>query len=119
MAETGLFGAYALTERKIDEYVSADIGAYALGFVNAGQFHVRYVGRSDDDLNGRLKYWIGSYSAFKYGHFERVEDAFAKECQMFHDFGGDRGKLDNDIHPARPKGVRCDCPVTICTADLD
>lgn len=113
MPSTGLTGPYALTEKNIDANVNASIGAYALGYVNSDDvFIVKYVGRSDDDLNGRLKDWIGSYKSFKYGHFNTKKAAFEKECHMYHDFRG----LDNDIHPARPKGLDYDCPVSDCDA---
>lgn len=118
MANTGLFGPHALTTEKIDAHVGTSIGAYALGRdAGNGLLNVSYVGRSDNDLNDRLKDWVGSYAAFKYGHFQTVKAAFEHECKMFHDFGG-TAKLDNDIHPARPKGTNYDCPVSGCT-DLD
>jgi hypothetical protein len=118
MASTGLRGPHALNEANIDAKVDTSIGAYALGYVNSEEvFVVKYVGRSDSDLNKRLKDWVGSYKSFKYGHFETKKAAFERECRMFHDFGG-TGSLDNDIHPARPKGTNHDCPVSACT-DLD
>lgn len=118
MPSTGLFGPHSLDTKTIDDKVGTALGAYALGYVNAeGAFVVKYAGRSDNDLNKRLKDWVGDYASFKYGHFKTVEAAFECECRIFHDFGG-TGSLDNDIHPARPKGTDHDCPVSGCT-DLD
>jgi hypothetical protein len=115
MPSTGLFGPHALDSKNIEAHVGAAIGAYALGYVNdQGTFIVKYVGRSDTDLNKRLKDWVGSYNSFKYGHFNSTKDAFAKECSMFHDFGG-IGPLENSIHPARPSGARHACPHSSCT----
>jgi hypothetical protein len=48
--------SYELTNQKIDEIVTqTSPGNYALGYVSNSTFIVRYVGRSDTDLNGRLK----------------------------------------------------------------
>jgi hypothetical protein len=110
MADTGLLGPHPLNSNRIDGYVGDGIGAYALGSANInGGLDVRYVGRSDNDLNTRLKNWIGSYTHFKFGHFKTREGAFNHECRMFHDFGGVQG-LDNSIHPARPAGATYGCP---------
>jgi hypothetical protein len=118
MASTGLFGPYDLKDKEIDAHVSDGIGAYALGHTSGtGGFMVDYVGRSDYDLNARLKQWIGKYNTFKYGHYNTMKAAFEKECSMFHDFGG-TAKLDNKAHPARPTGTNFDCPNGSCT-DLD
>lgn len=108
MAETGLFGPHPLTEAHIDKYVSQAIGVYALGHTASnGAFYPKYVGRSDVDLNDRLKDHVGSYAQFKYGHYETVKAAFDKECNMYHDF---KPQLDNTIHPDRPKGTNYKCP---------
>lgn len=39
------------------------------------------------------------------------KEAFEKECKNYHDFGGDIGSLDNDIHPDRPEGKEYECPI--------
>src|SRR5262245_21500385 len=108
MANSGLFGAYALTREKIDEVVrGAGAGAYALGALNPhGVFLISYVGRSDDDLNARLKCHVGNYPQFKYGFYPGAKAAFEKECNLFHDFS----PPDNQVHPARPSGTNWTCP---------
>ena len=85
-------------------------GAYALGRVNGDTFYVDYVGRSDSDLNDRLKDWTDSsvYTHFKYGFFQSAKAAFDKECALFHDFG-ETAKLHNSIHPDRPSGSGWKC----------
>ena len=111
MPSTGLHGPRPLTTQNIDAAVRGKgPGAYALGYTDAkGVFIVSYVGRSDDDINGRLKDWVGTnYAQFKYGFLDSPKAAFEKECQIFHDFGGTK-LLDNDIHPARPKGTDWRC----------
>ena len=114
MPNTGLGTPYALTDANIDRIAEQKIGAYALGSVSGDTFTVNYVGRSDDDLNGRLKKWVGKkYTHFKCKHYATKKAAYEKECTMYHDFGGSAG-LDNDVHPAKPVGVACSCPVSGC-----
>jgi len=112
MPATGLSGPYPLTDAQINAHVGNSPGTYTLGSLDAsnGTFLVSYVGRSGDKLNGRLHDWLGKYNQFKYGHYTTSEDAFRKECQIYHDFN----PPGNSIHPARPVGSRCSCPVTGC-----
>jgi len=112
MASLGLDGPYSLTNQEVDARVTrTNAGNYALGRVNdKGTFIVRYVGRSDSDLNTRLKQWVGKgYTMFKARYATSPKAAFEKECHNFHDFGGTT-KLDNDIHPDRPNGSGWKCP---------
>ena len=113
MATTGLKGPFSLTDEKIDSVVTrTSPGAYALGYVNSSDaFIVKYVGRSDDDINDRLHDWIGEYSKFKFGYFTSPKAAFEKECRIWHDFGGPEDLLDNEIHPDRSDGSDWECPV--------
>ena len=106
----GLHGPHALTEKDIDgAVVGLSPGVYALGSNTPTVFYVDFIGRSDNDLNGRLKQWVGcKYTHFKYGFFSSAEEAFMKECNLFHDFG--ETELDNKVHPARPDGSNWTCP---------
>ena len=111
MASLDMQGSYELTEDKIDEVVTRiSVGNYALGHKDGDTFKVKYVGRSDNDLNDRLKDWIGDYRRFKYSYASSPKAAFEKECQNYHDFGGKK-KLDNSLHPDRPDGSKWECPV--------
>jgi len=114
MATTGLHGPHALITQTIDTVViGIGAGAYALGrHTTAGTYYVDYVGRSDSDLNGRLKQWAAEakYPHFKYGFLDSAQNAFYYECRLYHDFGGPSGQLHNDVHPARPKGTSWKCP---------
>src|ERR1700737_1219931 len=99
MPSSGLFGPHALNEKTIDALVKGTgAGAYALGRVDASNtFIISYVGRSDTDVNGRLKDHVGNYSSFKYAFYQqRANSAFLAECRIFHDFGA--YSLDNKIH---------------------
>ena len=73
-----------------------------------GLFVPKYVGRSDDDVNGRLKDWAGKTKSplFKFSYADSVEEAFEKECNNYHDFN----PLGNTSHPARPEGKKWECP---------
>ncbi|GGF28982.1 hypothetical protein GCM10011611_38830 [Aliidongia dinghuensis] len=112
MASTGLTGPYAHTSAEVDNQVTrTSAGAYALGRTDSsGTFLVSYVGRSDDDLNNRLKTHASNatYKQFKYGYMGSSKAAFEKECTLYHDFG--ESSLDNKIHPARPANSTWSCP---------
>lgn len=113
MPSLGMEGPYELTTDMIDECVTRkSCGNYALGVVSNSSFSVRYVGRSDDDLNARLKSWVAKssrYSHFKFSYASSPKEAFEKECRNYHDF--DSGKLDNEKHPERPDNTDWKCPV--------
>jgi hypothetical protein len=86
-------------------------GVFVLGYDRA---LAALVGRADDDLQESLSDFVGQYSFF---HFEVIPSSkarFYKECELFHDLGGDRGELDNAEHPAPRE--RLDCP--LCVRDL-
>ena len=110
MPQTGLKGSYSLNNETIDEKVTkTSAGAYALGYLNAeGAFVPKYVGRSDDDINGRLNDWVGSkYAYFKFGYYDSAKAAFEKECDLYHDW---KEQLDNKQHPDRSDGTNWKCP---------
>lgn len=109
MANSGLKGPYSLTSSGVDNAVTkASAGAYALGKSDGGTFYVSYIGRSDSDVNARLKKHVGKYNQFKFDYFGSPKAAFEKECNLYHDFGANY--LDNEIHPDRPEGSGWKCP---------
>jgi hypothetical protein len=82
-------------------------GVFVLGYERAIGSRV---GRADGDLLDSLSAFLGHYSFF---HFEVVlspRDRFYKECELFHDLGGDRGLLDNPDHPKPPHRGDLACP---------
>jgi hypothetical protein len=110
MASLDMNGPYSLTEMKIDTYVSESIGNYALGYTDdGGVFRVLYVGRSDTNLNQRLKDHIDEgFREFKFSIAATKKAAYTKECQNYHDFN----PKNNEIHPAKPTGLdSLECPV--------
>jgi hypothetical protein len=109
LPDTGLRGAYKLDNETIDEKVTkTSAGAYALGYLNDKKLFVpKYVGRSDDDINGRLKDWVGKYAYFKFEYYDSAKAAFEKECNLYHDW---KSQLDNKLHPDRPEGTNWKCP---------
>jgi hypothetical protein len=108
MATLNMLGPYSLSNSKIDQVVTkTSAGNYGLGKVEEDTFYVSYVGRSDDDVNKRLKQWVGKYTDFKFSYATSVKVAFEKECQNYHDFK----KLDNEVHPNRPASTNWKCPV--------
>ena len=121
MGSLGVEGPFDFTSVEIDAKVlPRRVGSYVLGTLRAdGSFNVRYVGRSDTDLNVELKKRLTSkYPKFMFSYAGSSEDAFAKESQNYHYFGG-KGRLDNETHPDRPNGLNnLVCPVAGCT-ELD
>lgn len=109
MASSGLFGPYSLTKQGVDGLSGNGPGAYALGHTDAsGVFKVQYVGRSDDDLVGRLRKHIPEpYQQFKHAFYQTAKAAFDKECSLYHDFT----PPDNKVHPAKSPGTNWACPV--------
>ncbi len=115
MASLNMLGPYKLNNNKIDEVVTkTSAGNYALGKDGSEAFTVCYVGRSDGDVNGRLKQWVGKkperYVDFKFSYATSPKAAFDKECNNYHDFGGS-SSLDNEIHPQCPANTNWKCPV--------
>ena len=111
MASLNMQGPFNLTNDEIDKQITTtSAGNYALGYINGDQiFSVKYVGRSDTDLNSRLKTHVGKHPKFKYSYATSPKAAFEKECKNFHDFGG-ADSLENDIHPDRPANSGWKCP---------
>lgn len=109
MPRSELRGPFSLTNKGVDdEVISTSPGAYALGKTDdGGIFHIHYVGRSDDDVHGRLKDHVTQwYPQFKYEYYSSPKAAFEKECDLYHDFK----PPDNVNHPARPTGSGWKCP---------
>ena len=108
MAETGLLGPYPLTASDINgEVREKSPGVYALDRSHDdGPFHISYVGRSDTDLNSRLHEHSGKYKRFKYQYQVSPEEAFAKECGLYHEFN----PPSTIAHPPRPLGSKWKCP---------
>src|ERR1700733_7335209 len=108
MAQNGLLGPFALTDRVIDQEVGQNRpGAYVLeDSADLVNFRVVYVGRSDTNLNNQLHVHVGSYKRFRYQHFASAQAAFEKECDLYHDFE----PRQNPIPPQRPSGTQWKCP---------
>ena len=109
MAKSGLRGPFVLNRRGVDnEVTTISAGAYALGDSKEDGFHIKYVGRADDDVASRLRDHIPEpYQNFKYEYYPSAKAAFEKECRLYHDFN----PADNQIHPARPQNTNYKCPV--------
>jgi hypothetical protein len=117
MARLGMEGPFELTDKVIDQEVSADlIGNYALGFMNkGGKFVVKVIGRSDDSLQDAIKaahkmYGGGVLSRllgrsalnrFKFSFATDAKTAYLVECRLFEAFGG-TAKLLNKQEPTAP-----------------
>lgn len=100
-------GPYPLNEKAVFEEVTHySPGVYILSrtFENAN-----FVGRSDDDIHSKLKWWAnikGEYNYFWYEYCDSLKEAFLKECHLFHTYE----HLDNPAHPVKPEEVNWQCP---------
>lgn len=121
MAHLDMNGPYPLTNDDIDRVIDdGKIGNYAYGYLDKdGVFIVRYVGRSDTNLCDRIKHGIEDmadnpsckYKLFKFSYARNIREAYEKECRNYHDFGGEKGLLCNERHPAKPDEYEGVCPV--------
>lgn len=108
MPSPTLSSLFALNNTNIDEQIKREsAGVYALDATSDPTFTYSYVGRSDDDVGGRLKKWVGKkYKYAKFAYCSSRKDAFEAECNLYHD----HGPPDNTNHPARPEGSSWGCP---------
>lgn len=106
--QTGLEGPFSLAFDIIEHEVPRHMpGVYAIGYVDLdGWFRIEKVGRSDHDLRRALDDCIGTASHFKFLALPTADQAFAKECQIFHDFK----PPGNRAHPDPPADSDRDCP---------
>jgi hypothetical protein len=71
------------------------------------------VGRADDDLRSTIAGFEGEYAYFYCEAIDDLDERYARECELFHRLGGDRGQLDHSDHPKAPPGTELDCPVCV------
>ncbi|MDR1218666.1 MAG: hypothetical protein LBK73_03540 [Treponema sp.] len=97
-------GPYPLTNQDIDKHVAKKcLGNHLLGSIANGEFIPRYAGRSDSDLNRRIKEHIHEgYGHFKFDYAKSVIDAYNSECKHYHTFKDLNEPCDNDRHPDKP-----------------
>jgi hypothetical protein len=107
-AQTGLTGPFALNFDNVVKAVGQlKPGVFAIGHMDRDDcFLVERVGRSDHDLRRALLESIGTAAAFKYLEMPSADQAFAKECLLFHDFKPPA----NQFHPEPPFDSERDCP---------
>jgi hypothetical protein len=109
-------GPYPLSLAYIDCFVAKRArGTYVQGTrAHDGSIRVLRVGRSDKDLNARLKQYLRD-PAFKrrtHFYFELASSerrVFDSECFLFHFYMPSL----NAIHPASPRGARYSCRVRV------
>ena len=113
MIELTMANIYPLASPVIDDLIPPKtIGNYVLGYRYGETIQVKYVGRSDTDLNRRLKEHLDDpYDAFMFSTQNTPEEAYIEECWNWHWCDGPQGRLDNEILPDRPEGCEEHCPV--------
>jgi len=78
-------GSYSFDSATIENTVDkGKVGNYALGYTEGDTFYPKYVGRSDNDLQGELKAKLPTRSPtrqrFKFSYAGSSREAFEKEC---------------------------------------
>ncbi len=104
-----LLGPFPIT--RVDVYVTQQSPGVYL-FSRDGKT-AAYVGRSDTDLNSRIKQSVQEGLGHTYFWFEYTsssKDAYLKECDYYHKYN----PKDNVNHPAAPLGMNWRCPVIGC-----
>lgn len=102
-------------ERYNIEHINIYVAQNAMGvylFSRDGNY-IAYVGRSDSDINARIKSSSKEGDGYRYFWFEYATspmDAYKKECLYYHKYN----PPDNSIHPAVPPGANWRCPVEGC-----
>lgn len=72
------------------------------------------VGRADEDLRVTLASFEGEYAYFYFEPIDEADERYFRECELYHRLGGDRGQLDNTLHPKPPEPLtNADCPVCV------
>ncbi len=99
----------ALTPQKVDAAIRIRTpGFYVLGTMGDNKLMtVSYVGRSDDDLAGKLKRHAGNYPAFAFATADSPLLAYQGECRLYHALKPSK----NVMHPIRRGGAEWACPV--------
>ncbi len=104
---SGLKGSFPLTKDGIEaEIKHIAPGVFALGNLVDDRFKTLLVGRSDKDLKQELLRRIGQTKRFKYLLYDDAEDAFKKECELYHFLK----PYANKGHPQRPQNRTWTCP---------
>jgi len=111
-------GPFNLTAENIAK-VRKEPGVYILGFRGAdGKDYGCYVGRSDEDISGRLGAWFALLTGDHIPHndsercvlrrrpdrywreyAQSANQAYERECAIYHEHG--QGYECNDVHPAK------------------
>ncbi len=97
-----LAGPFAFNDKTIDATITVTSpGVYMLGYTGTNAtLYVERVGRSDVNLNARLKSdeYRGRFREFKAAYCPDATTAFHHECTLWHAYGGTL----NPNHPATP-----------------
>jgi hypothetical protein len=104
-----LTGPFKLTSSNIALRIRGGaLGAYVLGPLRAdGHLTVRFIGRADDDLAGKLRLHNDKYDGFGFVRATSPFEAFRVECALYHHFE----PVDNPVHPQRAAGTEWTCPM--------
>jgi hypothetical protein len=100
---TSMEGPHPLNTETVREEVPDAEGVYLLA--RDRRDYICYVGRGNLKTRLRSHASAGRGDHFYFKEVSSEEEGFEEECALFHRYGKTR-HLDNDIHPARPRGRR-------------
>lgn len=126
MANLNMGSAYPLTEETVKAQVKDKIGNYAFRKFENNIWRVKYVGRSDSQLQKEIIQQARLHKMldvegyeFKFSYANNITEAYEKECQNYHDFGENKCLL-NERHPKKPAdNNHYHCPVESCPEHED
>lgn len=98
-----------LTHANIEAAINTkSAGYYVLGSLSESKvMAVSYVGRSDDDIAGKLRRHIGNFQAFAFAIAASPLQAYQGECKLYHALKPSK----NVLHPIRRPTPEWSCPV--------
>jgi hypothetical protein len=106
-------GPYLLNDENVDA-LSSSPGVYIIGYRRDEKDYGTYVGRSDDDLKGRLRQHLPrnetnrcikslNCDRFWCEYADTARAPYERECTIYHQYShnGKPGYVCNDVHPAK------------------
>jgi len=102
-----LKGPFHLNDAAIDQEVERHRpGVFVLSRPGFDEIDYVFTGRSDIDVNNQLHVYVGDYWFFNFQVCASEQDAFAAECDLWHDLQ----PHNNPAHPGRRSGSTWKCP---------
>lgn len=107
-----LLGPYLLSEKEINNYVMSSVpGIFVTGIIRNQAFHPQWIGRADECINFRLKERLGKCSHFKFTYTLTKQEAFIKQCRLYHELLETAQLSEMQEHPFSSPENNYACPI--------